>query len=158
MRRAAVSETRLAKRGAIGGVISRVSSARRGFGSVTVGTKLGKAGGAGIATVRRSNLWAETLAWIVAIGLLSPLLIYAKSGWMPLAALYGVAGGIALALMLVGRRLYDVLIADALSGRQGSGSFLVTVGLILVTIVLVVLGAAVALVYSLRETVKPSPF
>jgi hypothetical protein len=74
---------------------------------------------------------------------------------MPLAALYGVAGGIALALMLVGRRLYDVLLADALSARKARGSFFVTVGLMLLAVVLVLLGAAVALLYSLREVTTP---
>jgi hypothetical protein len=89
--------------------------------------------------------------------MLSPLVFYARRGWMPLVALFGVAAGILLSLILVGRRLYDVMMADGLSGRQGTGSFLLTVGLMLVAVMLVLLGAAVAILFSLREGVTRPP-
>jgi hypothetical protein len=81
----------------------------------------------------------------------SPLLIYYQSGVMPLAALFGIAGGIALALALAGRRLHDSLLDDALSGREGKGKFLMTFGLALLVLFLVLLGGVVALVLLLRS-------
>jgi hypothetical protein len=76
---------------------------------------------------------------------------------MPLVALFGVAAGILLSLILVGRRLYDVMMADGLSGRGASGSFLLTVGLMLLAVMLVLLGAAVAVLFSLRGGVGRPP-
>jgi hypothetical protein len=97
------------------------------------------------------------LGWLASLALLTPLVFYARSGWMPLVALFGVAAGILVALMLVGRRLYDVMMADGLSGRRSSGSFLLTVGLMLLAVMLVLLGAAVAVLFSLREGVSRPP-
>lgn len=70
---------------------------------------------------------------------------------MPLAALFGIAAGIALALALAGRRLHDSLLDDALSGREGKGKFLMTFGLALLVLFLVLLGGVVALVLLLRS-------
>jgi len=56
----------------------------------------------------------------------SPLLIYYRVGAMPLAALFGIAAGIALGLALTGRRLHQSLLDDALSGRDGKDAFLMT--------------------------------
>ena len=87
----------------------------------------------------------------MALALLSPLLIYYRAGEMPLAALFGVAGGIALGLALVGRRLHASLIDDALARRDGKGQFLMTFGAALLLLFLVLLGGAVALVLMLRK-------
>ena len=48
---------------------------------------------------------------------------------MPFVALWGVAAGIALALMLAGRRLHAAILADALGRRKGAGSAWAIVGL-----------------------------
>jgi len=104
-----------------------------------------------------TSLAFEAFGWLVSLSLLSPLLIYAKRGYMPLPALFGVAGGILLALILVGRRLYDVMMADGLSGRKATGSFFLTVGLMLLAVLFVLLGAAVAIFFSLRGGVTPPP-
>lgn len=99
----------------------------------------------------RLPIAAEVGLWILAVALLSPLVIYARPGVMPLAALFGVGGGIALCLVLVGRRLHDALLSDVLSGRPGTGKFLLTVGMMLLIVFLVLLGVAVALVLILRR-------
>ncbi|HZN55722.1 MAG TPA: hypothetical protein VFB67_10435 [Candidatus Polarisedimenticolaceae bacterium] len=70
---------------------------------------------------------------------------------MPLAALFGVAGGIALALALAGRRLHASLIDDALARREDKGRFLMTFGAALLVLFLVLLGGVVALVLVLRK-------
>jgi hypothetical protein len=88
--------------------------------------------------------------WALALAMLSPLLIYYRSGVMPLAALFAIAGGIALSLALAGRRLHDSLLDDALSGREGKGKFLMTFGFALLVLFLVLLGGVVALVLLLR--------
>jgi hypothetical protein len=69
---------------------------------------------------------------------------------MPLPALYAIAGGIALALGLVGVRLHGALLSDALSRREGPGKFLLVAGLSILAVFLVLLGAAIALVLILR--------
>lgn len=93
----------------------------------------------------------EAALWIVALALLSPLLIYYRPGVMPLAALFGVAGGIALGLALAGRRLHGSLMDDALAGRDSKGRFLMTLGAALITLFLILLGGVVALVLVLRQ-------
>jgi len=98
--------------------------------------------------------WVEASLWGVMIALLSPLVIYYRQGVMPLAALFGVAGGIALGLALSGRRLHDSLMHDALSGRGGQGRFLMTFGFALLLLFLVLLGGVVSLVLLLRSS-KP---
>jgi hypothetical protein len=89
--------------------------------------------------------------------LLSPLLIYYQKGVMPLAALFGIAGGIALGLALSGRRLHRSLLDDALSGREGKGRFLMTFGLALLLLFLVLLGGVVALVLLFRSAAPTVP-
>jgi len=77
---------------------------------------------------------------------------------MPLAALFGIAAGIALGLALAGRRLHATLLADALRGREGKGRFLMTFGFALLMTFLVLVGAAVALAVVLRQAVPvPTP-
>ena len=75
----------------------------------------------------------EAALWIAVVVLLSPLLIYYPVGAMPLAALFAIAGGIALGLGLTGRRLHASLLDDALSGRDGRGRFLMTFGMALLS-------------------------
>lgn len=86
--------------------------------------------------------------------LLSPLVIYYRAGTMPLAALFGVAGGIALGLALSGRRLHQSLLEDALSGRGGRGRFLMTFGFALLLLFLVLLGGVVSLML-LFQSARP---
>jgi hypothetical protein len=100
---------------------------------------------------RRGWPWIESIFWLVALALLSPLLFYYSSGVMPLPALFGIAGGIALGLALSGRRLHDSLLDDALSGREGRGRFLMTFGMALLLLFLVLLGCVVALILILRQ-------
>ena len=92
----------------------------------------------------------ELPLWATALALLSPLVLYAGAGVMPLPALYAIAGGIALALGLIGTRLHAALLSDALSGREGAGRFLLVAGLSILAIFLVLLGAAIALLLILR--------
>ena len=91
------------------------------------------------------------------MALLSPLLIYYRSGVMPLPALFGIAGGIALGLALSGRRLHASLLEDALSGRSGKGRFLMTFGFALLLLFLVLLGGVVALVLLFRSASPKLP-
>jgi hypothetical protein len=91
------------------------------------------------------------------LALLSPLLIYYRAGIMPLPALFGVAGGIALGLALAGRRLHQSLLDDALSGRGGRGRFLMTFGFALLLLFLVLLGGVVSLVFLLRSAAPGIP-
>jgi hypothetical protein len=100
--------------------------------------------------LRGSNA-VEIALWGVALALLSPLLIYFGAGEMPLAALFGIAGGIALGLALSGRRLHAALLRDALSGRDDRGRFLMTFGMALLMLFLVLLGGVVALTLLLRS-------
>jgi hypothetical protein len=95
--------------------------------------------------------WIEGLFWLAALALLSPLLIYFRRGVMPLAALFGIAGGIALGLGLVGRRLHRTLLDDALARRDSKGRFLMTFGLALLLLFFVLLGCVVALIFVRRQ-------
>jgi hypothetical protein len=81
---------------------------------------------------------------------LSPLAIYAGRPVMPLVALYGVAAGIALALALAGRRLHAALLSDALRESGGTGRALVAVGMMLLVLFLILLGAVVAILLLFR--------
>jgi len=103
------------------------------------------------------SLGLEAFGCLVSLSLLTPLIFYARSGWMPLLGLYGVAAGILLSLMLAGRRLYDVMMAEGLSARRQTGSVLLTMGFVLLAILLVVLGAAVAIFFSLSDNVTRPP-
>jgi hypothetical protein len=76
---------------------------------------------------------------------------------MPLPALFGIAGGIALSLALSGRRLHASLLDDAMSGREGKGRFLMTFGLALLVLFLVLLGGVVALVLLFRSSSPSLP-
>ena len=96
--------------------------------------------------------WGEGALWGLSLALLSPLLIYYRTGVVPLPALFGIAGGIALGLALSGRRLHSSLLDDALSGRDGSGRFLMTFGLALLVLFLVLLGGVVAMVLLFRSS------
>lgn len=80
-----------------------------------------------------------------AVALLSPLVLYAGRGTMPLAALFAVAAGIALAIALVGRQLHAVLLSDALSGRTSTARAVLAAGMMLLVVLLVLLGVVVAL-------------
>jgi len=76
---------------------------------------------------------------------------------MPLPALFGVAGGIALGLALSGRRLHASLLDDALSRRDSKGRFLMTFGFALLLLFLVLLGGVVALVLLFRSAAPTLP-
>jgi hypothetical protein len=97
------------------------------------------------------------VCWLAAVALLSPLLIYYSAGVMPLAALFGIAAGIALGLALTGRRLHRSLLDDALAGRDGKGRFLMTFGMALLLLFLVLLGGVVALILVLRQASPALP-
>lgn len=107
--------------------------------------------------MRRRRPYVEIAFWILAIVMLSPLLIYYRAGVMPLAALFTIAAGIALGLALTGRRLHDVLLADALSARDGKGRFLMTFGMAILLLFLVLLGSVVALLIVLRQASPKLP-
>lgn len=89
---------------------------------------------------------------------MSPLVIFARSGWMPLPALYLVAAGLAVMLMLVGRRLHAVLLSDALAGRQTAGQWLVALTMMLLGVFLVLLAVAVTLMIVLGGDRPTLPF
>jgi len=93
----------------------------------------------------------ELALWGAVLLLLSPLVIYVNAGEMPLVALFGIAGGIALGLALSGRRLHAALLRDALSGRDDRARFLMTVGMALLVLFLVLLGGVIALTLLLRS-------
>lgn len=97
------------------------------------------------------------MLWGLVLALLSPLLIYYRSGTMPLPALFGVAAGIALGLALSGRRLHASLLADALARRESRGRFLMTLGMALVLLFLILLGAVVALAFLVRSAAPRLP-
>jgi hypothetical protein len=76
---------------------------------------------------------------------------------MPLAALFGIAAGIALGLALTGRRLHQSLLDDALSGRESKGRVLMTFGMALLLLFFVLLGCVVALIVILRQAAPSIP-
>lgn len=80
--------------------------------------------------------WVEPLLAVAALALLSPLLLYAPRGTVPMAGMVAIAGGIALSLGLVGRRLHSAMLADAL-GRGGRKGAVAVVGLMLAVVLLV---------------------
>ena len=110
-----------------------------------------------LTAARRTRGWIEGGLWFAALALLSPLLIYYRAGLMPLAALFGIAAGIALGLALTGRRLHQSLLDDALSGRDGKGRFLMTFGMALLLLFFVLLGSVVALIVILRQAAPSIP-
>ena len=78
----------------------------------------------------------------IAVALLSPLVYYAPRGAVPMGGMVAIASGIALSLMLAGRRLHDAMLADAL-GRRGGHRNAVSLVLSLLAILVVVLFAIV---------------
>jgi hypothetical protein len=93
----------------------------------------------------------EVLLWSLAVALVSPLALYAGSDSMPLAALFAVAGGLALTLALVGRQMHDLLLADSLARRKSAGRRVAGVGAVLLVLLLVLLGLVVATVLLRRH-------
>lgn len=93
----------------------------------------------------------EIALWVAAGAMVSPLAIYAGKETMPLAALFVVAGGIAVAIALAGRQLHAVLLSDALSGRAGASRLVLAAGMMLLVVLLVLLGAVVALLLLFRS-------
>ncbi len=90
------------------------------------------------------------MLWVAVVALLSPLVVYVGRSEMPLAALYGVAGGIALALALAGRRLHAAMLGDVLRGRGGTARALTAVAMLLLVLMLILLGAIVAILLLFR--------
>lgn len=74
-----------------------------------------------------------------------------------MAALFGIAAGIALGLALTGRRLHRSLLDDSLSGRDSKGRFLITFGMALLLLFFVLLGCVVALIVVLRQAAPSVP-
>jgi hypothetical protein len=89
----------------------------------------------------------EALLAALAVALLSPLVFYAPRGAVPMAGMVAIAAGIAMSLMLAGRRLHDAMLADALGrgGRRGA----VAVVLSMLAVVLLVFFAIVVCVWLL---------
>ena len=108
----------------------------------------------GSSITRRSvrGLIVEIGLWVTASALLAPLLLYAGSANMPIAALFSVAGGIAMAIALAGRQLHEVLLADALTARKGTAKLLLAAGMMLLVVLLVLLGVVVALLLLFRSS------
>src|SRR5262245_56026347 len=104
-------------------------------------------GGEGAASIRSKgkSIAIETALWLAVGGLVSPLVIYAGQETMPLACLFLIAGGIALAIALAGRQLHGFLVADALAHKTSTAKLVLAVGMMLLVILLVLLGAVVAL-------------
>ena len=94
----------------------------------------------------------EALLGATAVALLSPLLYYAPRGAVPMPGMVAVAAGIALSLMLAGRRLHDAMLSDALGrgGRKGAVAVVVS----MLAVVLIVFFAIVFCVWFLlsRQT------
>lgn len=110
-------------------------------------------GGEGAASIRSKakSVAIETALWLAVCGLVSPLVLYAGEETMPLAGLFLVAGGIALAIALAGRQLHAVLVADSLTHKTGTAKLVLAAGMMLLVILLVLLGAVVALLILFRS-------
>ncbi|HET9300691.1 MAG TPA: hypothetical protein VFO11_12160 [Candidatus Polarisedimenticolaceae bacterium] len=83
----------------------------------------------------------------IAVALLSPLVYYAPRGAVPMTGMAAIASGIALSLMLAGRRLHEAMLADAL-GRGGRRKA-VAVVISMLAVLLLVLFAIVFCVWIL---------
>jgi hypothetical protein len=112
--------------------------------------------GSAITRRKAKSIAIEVGLWAGAVALVSPLVLYAGSANMPIAALFAVAGGIALAIALAGRQLHDVLLADALTQRKGAARLVLAAGMMLLVILLVLLGVVVALLLLFRSAEMPS--
>lgn len=99
----------------------------------------------------------EAVWWIAAAALLSPMFVFAGRD-VPVPALFGVAAGIAIALMLTGRRLYDVLIEEGLRRRQGALRWVWAVGVLLVGISVILLAAVFVIAVAVRGRAPSVPF
>lgn len=104
-----------------------------------------------------SGIWIEAAFWLAALGLLSPLVVYAGRPSMPLAALFGIAAGIFVAIALIGRRIHDALVGDVLRGRHGLGRALLAVALALLAVFLVLVGIVFTLLMVARGAAPGSP-
>jgi hypothetical protein len=94
---------------------------------------------------------------VLMAALLSPLVVYAGRPVVPFAALYGIAAGIALGLGLAGRRLHGALLQDALGGRGATARALLACGMALLLVLLVLLGAVIALLLLFRSVAPKVP-
>lgn len=94
---------------------------------------------------------------MVMAALLSPLVLYAGRPVVPFVALWAIAGGIALGLALAGRRLHHAILADALDRRHATSRALVALGMSLLLLLLVLLGAVVALLALFRGAAPRLP-
>jgi hypothetical protein len=94
--------------------------------------------------------WVEPVLALTALALLSPLLIYAPRETVPMSGMVAIAAGIALSLMLAGRRLHAAMLADAL-GRGGPRSAVTVVGLMLAVVLLVFFAIVVCVWLLLRR-------
>jgi hypothetical protein len=110
-------------------------------------------GGEGAASIRSKtkSVVVETALWLAVCALVSPLVIYAGEEMMPLAGLFLIAAGIAMAIALAGRQLHTVLVADALGHKTGAARLVLAAGMMLLVILLVLLGAVVALLILFRS-------
>ncbi len=77
---------------------------------------------------------------------------------VPVPALFGVAAGIAIALMLTGRRLYDVLIEEGLRSRHGALRWVWAIGVLLVGISVILLAAVFVIAVAIRGRAPSVPF
>ena len=89
--------------------------------------------------------------------LLSPLATYARRPSVPLAALFGIAAGIALGLGLAGRRLHQAMLHDALDRRDSASRAIAAVAMTLVLLLLVLLAAVIALLVLFRRAAPDLP-
>lgn len=105
----------------------------------------------------RTRSWGEAGLALLALALLSPLVVFARAGWMPVWGLFAVAGGIAVLLALVGRRLHDALLSDVLSRKQGAGRWIVAAAAVLIGVFVVLVGVAVALVWIASGGIRTTP-
>lgn len=99
----------------------------------------------------------EVVWWVATLALLSPMVVYAGEE-VPVVALFGVAAGIAIALMLTGRRLYDVLIEEGLRRRQGALRWVWAVGVLLVGVSVVLLAAVFVIAVAIRGRAPSVPY
>jgi hypothetical protein len=102
--------------------------------------------------IERRRAWLEPVLALAALALLSPLLLYAPRGSVPMAGMVAIAAGIALSLILAGRRLHAAMLADAL-GRGGRRNAVTVVALMLAVVLLVFFAIVVCVWLLLRRQV-----
>ena len=101
--------------------------------------------------------WGDLIWAAVALALLSPLVVFAKSEGMPLWCLFAIAAGIAISLALAGRRLHDAFLSDVLRRRQSVGRWLLAIALVLVGLFVVLVGVVMALIWVASRAFQPTP-